>query len=889
MSPAPGSATALITAVVPTYNVARYLPDFFRSIDAQTNDLQEVEFIFVIDGSPDESAALIEAWLETRPAVRARVLYQENAGLSGARNSGLEAASSEWITFPDPDDAFEPNYFEEVVKFIRLHGRPELTLLAAHLMKTDDEGVITDNHPSRKRFERGSRVVDMNVDPVVQLGVNHAFLRTELLRVHGLTFDGRIRPTFEDAHTVGRYLLRSGSHHIGLMASAKYLYRVRSDNSSLVQGGYDRPEKYTNVLRYGELDLLHEALAKGPVPRWVEFTVLYDLAWYFRNERVARSATASAPREALSEFHDLARQILGIISADAIWSFNGIWIPQEVRLALLYGYGENFRRPQQVQIGAVDESRQLVQFLYWFNGTLPDEEWMVDGEHATPIHETIEDIEYYGRVLVRRRIVWLRRGLSTALRLDGRSVQFARGDERALPETVTKATLDPHIVAQRKRELNPWKLQEGRLAAAKRDARAVFNRFFSERERRRRPVLRRARSKSARERFSNAWVFMDRDTDANDNAEHQYRWTRDNHPEVNSWFVLSRSSNDWARLEADGFRLVEYKSRDWFSLMLHARHLASSHIDNYVVHPLPRGDYGLERFAFTFLQHGVIHNDLSRWLNNKRVDVFVTSTPQEKDAIAGVGPYKFTDKEVVLTGLPRHDALLERRAATLEQHRDLIVVMPTWRQSLVGSAVRGSNQRDKHLQFDSSEYAQAFRQLLSSPRLEQIAAQSGKTVAFMPHPNMTPYLDDFAVPAHVRTLSFAKDNVQEILARACAFVTDYTSVAFDAALLRIPITYFQFDRAEFFGGLHVGRTGYFDHREDGFGPVVETVEGVLEALSTDAANGWIPASEYLAREDAAFVADDGRNRERVFIAMRALDGAERAEEPTVTQTDVTRT
>lgn len=869
----------LITAVVPTYNVARYLPDFLRSVDAQTNDLSEVEFLFVIDGSPDDSSEIISAWLEVR-SIRGRVIEQENRGLAGARNTGLHEARGTWISFPDPDDMFAPSYFDEVIKFIGLHDRPTLTLLAAHLMKTDDDGTVTDNHPSRKRFEKGSRVVNMRLDPVTQFGVNHAFLRTELLRAADLTFDSRIRPTFEDAHTVGRYLLRTGTHHIGLMASAKYLYRVRSDNSSLVQGGYDRPEKYTNVLRYGELDLLQEAAKVGPIPRWVENTVLYDLIWYFRNERSARSATAAAPKNILGEFHDLAGRVLALISHDAIREFRAIAVGESVRQALLFGYEDRAVRPSAVEVAAVDEQRQLVQFIYWFTGALPDEAWLVDESPVRPVHETIEDVEFYGRVLARRRVVWLPRGQLTTVTLDGRPVQFSRGDEPTRSQALAKQMLDPHIITQRAQRADPWDVSKGQLDWVKSEFRELRQRFFSAQERRVRPLIWKARSKSARERFRDAWVFMDRDTDANDNAEHQYRWMQENRPDINSWFVLSKKSKDWTRLEAEGFRLVDYKSEDWYSLILHASHLASSHIDNYVVHPLPIKDFGPRQFSFTFLQHGVIHNDLSRWLNEKDVDVFVVSTPDEKAAIAGTGPYKFSDREVVLTGLPRHDALLERRAAIAEADRELIVIMPTWRQSLVGRVVKGSNERLKHPDFPTSEYATAFRALLTDPALHALASEHGKRIAFMPHPNMKPYLEDFGLPESVELFSFASDNVQDVLARACAFVTDYTSVAFDAALLNLPVTYFQFDRDAFFNGLHVGRPGYFDHRADGFGPVVETPSAVVDALQADAAAGWQPSETFLERERRAFVATDGRNRERVFEAMRSLDGGPRVEEPT---------
>lgn len=870
-SESPDAASAfLISVVIPTYNVARYLPDFLSSLERQTFDIAGVELVFVNDGSTDESPTMIDRWAVGREG-HVRVVHQANQGLAGARNAGLRVASGEWISFPDPDDVLDSRYFEEVVKFIRLHGRPEVTIVAAHQMRMSDDGVLTDTHPSRKRFEKGSRVVNMRIDPIVQLGVNGTFLRRELVLHHGLTFDHRIRPTFEDAHLVGRYLLMSDTYHLGLMASAKYHYRQRGDGTSLVQSGYDRPEKYVNVLRFGELDLLKTASAIGPIPRWLENTVLYDLVWYFKNERTHKSPSASAPREILGEFHALAREILAFISPDAIRSFNIIWIDPATRYALLNGYSEEATRPTHMVLSTVDETRQLVKFSYWFTNDLPAERFVVDGRVVEPVHETVQDFEYYERTLARRRHVWLPRGQLTVVDVDGRPMPVARGDQPGLPEHVSTRLLNPHIEAQRRRLVDPLQLEltSGQQArAALRRARAELTSTMSKEARKVSRISRLARKPSTRAKYRDAWVFMDRDSDANDNAEHLYRHVMTHHPDVNSWFVLSKQSDDWSRLEREGFRLVDYKSDDWHALMLHARQLASSHIDEYVVNPLDRKVFGQPRFKFTFLQHGVIHNDLSRWLNNKPIELFVTTTTDEFDAIAGDSPYSFSSREVALTGLPRYDALLRKRRSLAEDERDIILFMPTWRQNLVGQAVSASNTRARNDTFNQSEYARQYSELLRSPRLRTLAQSSNKRLVFMPHPNMRPYLQDFKLP-DVEVLDFATTDVQDVLARSSAFVTDYTSVAFDAAYLDIPVVYFQFDAREFFGGTHV-RRGYFDHRRDGFGPVVETADGVIDELGAAAGRHFSSAAGSAARVEATFPRRDEENSERVFNAMARL-------------------
>ncbi|BDZ51550.1 hypothetical protein GCM10025867_37910 [Frondihabitans sucicola] len=815
-----------VAAVIATYNVARYLPDFLASLQRQTIGIEHVQLVFVDDGSTDDGLSILRAWASGREA-HVTIITQENQWVAAARNAGLPSVDADWVTFADPDDVLDDRYFDEVVKFIELHGGGDIALLAAHQMRLTDDGALTDTHPLRAKFGKKSRIVDLELEPVIQMSVNSAFFRVDAIRSAGVAFDGRVRPVFEDAHFIGRYLLQTGGHVLGLMSSAKYHYRIRSDGSSLMQTYFNRPEKYTSVPRYGHLDLLRLAQSKGGVPRWLENLVLYDLFWYFKDERGIFSPTAAAPEEVFDEFHELVGEVASILSADSIYAFSVMWVEEAIKLALTVGYRDPSYRSETASLDRVDETHQLVALSYWFTGDLPDELFTVDGRPVEPEYETIQDFVFFGRALVRQRHVWLRRGEATSVTVDGRRLPIDI-EQRLVPlEVLTFRQLRPFILTQREGGLERFEAgdqsigqrlrlkAEARLRLA-REALRPDNRFD-------RKLEWALRSKKTRERFADAWVFMDRDTDANDNAEHLYRHVSKTHPEINSWFVLERTSRDWNRLQAEGFRLVEYGSFDWYLLLFHAEHLASSHIDQYVVDPFREDRYGKRRFKFTFLQHGVTNYDISRWVNTKPVELFVTVTPQERDTIAGTGQYVFSDREVLLTGFPRHDALLRKRAASSE--RDLIVVMPTWRKKLAGEQAAGSNERAKNPMFMTSEFASNYQALLRSSKLQGLAARSGKRLAFMPHPNIRPYLADFDLPPHVDILDFATNNVQDVLARAAGFVTDYSSLAFDAAFLDVPVIYFQFDSESFFDGTHVGRRGTFDYARDGFGPVATDVKG----------------------------------------------------------------
>lgn len=60
-----------------------------------------------------------------------------------------------------------------------------------------------------------------------------------------------------------------------------------------------------------------------------------------------------------------------------------------------------------------------------------------------------------------------------------------------------------------------------------------------------------------------SWLLMDRETKADDNAEHFYRYMMQNHPEQTCYFVLNRTAPDWNRLKQEGFNLIEFGGSEY--------------------------------------------------------------------------------------------------------------------------------------------------------------------------------------------------------------------------------------------------------------------------------------------------------------------------------------
>lgn len=102
----------MISIIVPVYNVEKYLSKCLDSLVRQT--YRDIEIICVNDGSTDNSQEILEKYAATDE--RVVIVCQENQGLSGARNTGIDAARGEWIMFVDSDDWIDFHCCETVIR-----------------------------------------------------------------------------------------------------------------------------------------------------------------------------------------------------------------------------------------------------------------------------------------------------------------------------------------------------------------------------------------------------------------------------------------------------------------------------------------------------------------------------------------------------------------------------------------------------------------------------------------------------------------------------------------------------------------------------------------------------------------------------------------------------
>lgn len=362
------------------------------------------------------------------------------------------------------------------------------------------------------------------------------------------------------------------------------------------------------------------------------------------------------------------------------------------------------------------------------------------------------------------------------------------------------------------------------------------------------------------------WLISDRTNRGDDNGEAFFKYMQTvKNKNIKCYFVIDKNSEEGKRISKIG-KTINTNSKKHKIYHLLSSYIISSQANNPVVNPLLSGNIYyrdiLSNMRFAFLQHGVIKDDLSGWLNvyNRNMFGFVVTTNQEYQSILDYD-YFYEPENVWLTGLPRHDLLYH-------DEKKYITIMPTWRKSLMTHPDPLTGIWLIRDDFKESKYYQFYNSLLNNERLRKTAREYGYKLCLKPHPIIDPYVDMFDKNDDVIFFDEEK-TYREIFAETNLMLTDYSSVAFDFAYLRKPILYTQFDKEAFFSGEHSYTAGYYDYDRDGFGEVTYDLESTVDCIIDYIKNDCKIKDKYLERINNTFAFSDKNCSERVYQKLLA--------------------
>ncbi|ECL2431975.1 capsular biosynthesis protein, partial [Campylobacter coli] len=612
-------------------------------------------------------------------------------------------------------------------------------------------------HPLNFKFKKDSVLVNKNLDDFIQPNCASVVFNKE--KIKNIIFREELKPVLEDVRFVAEFLVQNINSKSIFLKNAKYFYRKRAQQNSIMDTFWKDKGYFLISPKIGTLYLLQNY----KIYSFVQKVCIYHMFWQIKALIFNPEKLAILNNEEKELFKELLFENFKFIDSCNIKNFNLHAFDFFYKKGIL-NYFKNEDLSENIAfIESIDDKNDEILIKYYFNDVNHKTKILLDNEVAIVKHSKIRQYDLLDKIFLYEKRIWLK--LKNDIKM-----------------------LDIFMDSQK--------------------LKLVFNNNFINDLNEVLKVLN--KQKKQRIKNSNLWLFADMSWRADDNAEHLYRYVMRNHPKQKIAFILSKKSIDYLRLKKEGFKLVDPKSFYFKYLIYKADKIISSHVDRYIFNAL--GGDTLKTKDFIFLQHGVIKDDLSRWLNQRKIDIFITSTKAEYDSIAGdFNHYKFSTKEVVLTGLARWDALVKNNILNTKQ----ILIMPTWREYLSGK-VQKYGARARNPEFVKSLYFQKWQEFLCSKELEKLAVQCGYSIVFIPHPQVRMYLEDFNLPSYI--ITSYKESMQELFCKSSLMITDYSSVAFEMAVLKKPVLYYQFDKDEFFAK-HSYTQGYFDYERDGFGEV----------------------------------------------------------------------
>ena len=873
--------------IMAVYNAEKYLEEAVLSLVNQTIGFDATQIILVDDGSPDNSGAVCDMLKEKYPD-NIVVVHKENGGVSSARNEGLLHIEGKYINCMDPDDILTENTLELVYDFFEKNYNACNVVGIPLIMFGDTEGP----HYLNDKFARGTRLINLQKEVnFFQLSCSCAFIKHEIAK--SLHFNENLTVA-EDAQQMIRLLI--DKPYLGVVAGCHYGYRKHS--GSALSSGLKKCW-YNDYIYSFILPSIEYAKEKyGYVPRFVQNALMSNLQW-----RLSEKA-----RPINLDDNELLEYKKGL--ALCFKDFDDDIIMKQKHCSA------------EIRIDLISKKYDIKDFV-----TKTDDDIYIGFDSTTHsrLSNTTFCLDFL-KITDDSIIISARKTFFTlGDKVDGGFIKI--GDNKIMPsrteymnhgmflgEAVTQDLILDFVIPKKllkesnqlyfysticgitvenknitlgqffpieKRYKNGYYFENGLLfnlrnacleISRKRNARKNERRLTREiwksnKLGERKAVIARALTRIYKFFHRKPiWIISDRVNKSGDNGEAFFRHLKKiKFKGAKYYYAISKCPSYYKMKKLGG--VVDCSSLKYKILHLASDAIISAQADINVTNPFARYSQPykdiITRKKFIFLQHGIIKDDLSEWLNkyNKNITGFICSVQKEYDSIVN-GNYHYDENNVWLTGLARFDRLYN-------DEKKYITIMPTWRKYLMSHIDSHTGVWQEKPGFTESAYFTFYNNLINDERLLSCAKKLGYTICFMPHPNTITKIDLFTRNDSVKFYTI-DDEYRDVYASSNLILTDYSSSIFDFVYLRKPIFYTQFDKEEFIKGEHAYVPGYFDYERDGFGEVAYDYESTVNLLIEYMENGCELKDKYRERIDSFFAFNDKNNCQRILDKILEL-------------------
>lgn len=881
------------SVIMAVYNVELFLETAIQSVINQDIGFEEnVQLILINDGSKDSSGKICDEYQKKYPN-NIVVVHKENGGVSQARNEGLERIEGEYVNCLDSDDKLSGNTLSVVYKKFK-EWEEEVDLIAIPLRFFDGK---QGGHILNYKFSEGTRIIDLNEEyDKPQLSMSCAFIKNSVVSKY--RFDKNLAYA-EDGKVVLQILQEKMKYGV-IAGECCYWYRKRTaGTASAIQSSLTNKKWYLDYLKHFAYFTVQNSKSKNGnvVPSFIQYTLMYDLQWRFNSEV---SPALVMNEQECAEYFEILHKIMIEIDDSVILEqknmskehkLHALKIKHQMSLPkkeisqdIEYCCGEKVAFAESeflTKIEFIDISAQCLE---------------IEGMMVFPCCESKEDITIYVSVNGElHKCEEIERDIESVSM--GETIAYTKGFKVSIPLTVKKeyeirfgCKIQGHYIEKRFVRFGKFSPLQNAMWNSYYAAKPYILTYQSNvlylkpyslaghmyRELSFLKALYKTKKTSARKAVlmrtlyhlyslvphKETWLISDRINKADDNGEAFFEYLNQTRPKnLKYYYAISKDSPDYERLKKNG-DVIAFLGWKYKWLCLCGAKVVSSQGEDYVYRPFSEYSYCyadlMQKTRFVFLQHGVIKDDLSRWLKryNKNIHMFVTTTVPEFESIIN-GNYSYTADVVKMTGLPRHDRLYHNE-------KKYITIMPSWRAYLVGETNVHTGKRQPADNFENSQYCKMYSELLSNKELLSYAKAHGYKIRFMPHPNMSECTALINMDEQVELVNGENAVYRDVFAETNLVITDYSSVVFDFAYLRKPVLYYHADQEEFFSGSHTYDKGYFEYEKDGFGEVAYDADTLIGLIKEYIAQDCALKKNYAERIDATFPYADKNNSKRVY-------------------------
>ena len=874
----------IFSIIISIYNTARYIDDSLGSVINQTIEFNKIQIILVNDGSTDESEEKCLLYKKKYPN---NIIYikLEHSGVSKARNVGLKYAEGRYINFLDSDDKFDKNVFKYILIFFKYYKNVNIIGCRLKFFESSES-----YHPLDYKFYR-TRVSNLTEEyNCIHLMSSSTFFRYSLIK--NSEFKEGVF-TGEDTIFINNFLLLNPL--IGFVREAIYFYRKRADSTSAVQNAVKNEDYYFSIIKSVDEYLIEKSkkLYNKIVP-FIQFYLGYTILF-----RIAFPAYKYLDSIQLNKYYQIMQNILNQIEDKYILEQNILSLNEKF-VALSQKYHRDLRDDILFQNDLLIYSGNILmnitksrRILIWRIIKIENNNIILEGKDNCILKSdtyyyfcrignsvyypkyydyfVYDFITMYGNLDKGRMVVF-------TLPLGNNNIQTLQfflsynGCEIELFPSFGWFThitninnsyyiSGEYIIKSINLRINIYQYNE--------TLKQLFEEEYCEvlKKLKKNNIIKLRKDyfnydKIFEEKKNPIWIINDKQNLAGDNGEYFFRFLIKTNPKnLNFYFAIKKECTDYNRLKYLG-NILELGSEIYLKNFLRADKIISSVYDSWAYNPFGNDRkylIDLFHFDFIFIQHGIIKDDLSLYINRvtKNFSLIITSSNKEYKSILD-NKYHYNFNNIILTGLPRFDNL--QKLKKIINKEKIILVIPTWRMYIKGTTNSNTYESLYSHSFNSTDYFQFYNNLINDNELLINMKNYNYTGIFCLHPYFVQQWKDFKGNKIFTVLKNC--DYQNLILKSSLLITDYSSIFFDFVYLNKPIIYSQFDYEEYIN-FHYPK-GYFNYIKDGFGPVCLEIKCVIKLTILKMKNGCLMENKYLKRVKNFFKYIDNKNSERLY-------------------------